>query len=293
MGAKKLAQPKHVDVSNLVAVVLAGSLNKVQLYEGYQPGHKALLEFGGKPSLTYTLDALRADPRIKRICIVGPSQALGPAVAASRVRDVEYEPQGDSLIESLEHGLHHFQGASGVVIATEDTPLITGATVTAFLDAIAAMPLRYEQNLLISFAPKRAFTGPYAAARKTFNRFRGESVVHGNLALVEPNLTENVEFAAKMNMLYEGRKSWRSQLKAVGFRLSLAYVLGAFLVPIMSLENMARLVSWRMGIGFNPVLIDHPEICVDIDEPKDYKFVKELLESQPAKQQPAPAAEVV
>jgi len=35
-----------------------------------------------------------------------------------------------------------------------------------------------------------------------------------------------------------------------------------------------------MGIGFNPVLIDHPEICVDIDEPKDYQFVKDLLEGE-------------
>lgn len=280
MGAEKLQQPKHVDVSSLVAVVLAGSLNRIQLYEGYQPGHKALLEFNGKPSIAYTLDALRSDPRITRICIVGPGKVLTAALEATRVKNIEYEPQGENLIESLAHGLHHFKGASAVLIATEDTPLITGAAVTAFIDHCAVMPLRYAENLLISFAPKRAFTGPYEAARKPFNRFRGQSVVHGNLALVEPNVTENVEFAAKMNMLYEGRKHWRTQLKAVGFRLSLAYVFGVFLAPILSLENMARLVSWRIGIGLSPVLIDHPEICVDIDEPKDYKFVKELLEQQ-------------
>ncbi len=292
MGAKKLPQPKHVDVKNLVAVVLAGSLNKVQLYEGYKPGHKALLEFGGKPSIAYTLDALRSDPRITRICIVGPSSVLATALRSSQVQNVEYEPQGENLIESLAHGLHHFKGASAVLIATEDTPLITGAAVSDFLDACAALPLRYAENLLISFAPKRSFTGPYTEARKTFNRFRGMSVVHGNLALVEPNLTENVEFAAKMNMLYEGRKHWRTQLRAVGFRLSLAYVFGVFLAPILSLENMARLVSWRIGIGLTPVLIDHPEICVDIDEPKDYKFVKELLEQQ-SSQQAQPVAGVV
>jgi len=281
MGAKRLREPKHVDVSNLVAVVLAGSLNKIALYEGYQPGHKALLEFNGKPSIAYTLDALRSDPRITRICIVGPSSVLATALRASVVNNLEYEPQGETLIESLAHGLHHFKGASAVLIATEDTPLITGATVTDFIDAIAALPLHYAENLLISFAPKRAFTGPYALARKPFNRFRGESVVHGNLALVEPNVTENVEFAAKMNMLYEGRKHWRTQLKAVGFRLSLAYVFGVFLAPILSLENMARLVSWRIGIGLTPVLIDHPEICVDIDEPKDYQFVTDLLKVHP------------
>src|SRR5688500_1682591 len=264
----------------MAAVVLAGSLNRIPLYEGYQPGHKALLEFGGRPSIEYTLAALRSDKRIARICLVGPRSVLARALECDRAGRIEYEPQGETIIERLEHGLEHFRGASAVLIATEDTPLITGEAVTAFIDACAQVPLRYKENLFMSFAPKRAFTGPYAAARKTFNRFRGMSVMHGNLALVEPNLTENVQFAAKMNMLYEGRKNWLSQLRAVGFRLSLAYVLGAFLVPLLSLENMARLVSWRMGIGFNPVLIEHPEICIDIDEPKDYKFVKELLDSR-------------
>jgi CTP:molybdopterin cytidylyltransferase MocA len=285
----KLKETRHADVSNLAAVVLAGSLNKVPLYEGYQPGHKALLEFNGRPSIHYTLAALRSDPRITRICIVGSPKVR--AALEQYAGKLEWEPQGENLIESLEHGLHHFKGASAVLIATEDTPLITGAAVTAFLDACAQAELRYTESMMISFAPKRAFTGPFAAARKTFNRFRGMSVMHGNLALVEPNVTENVEFAAKMNMLYEGRKNWLTQLKAVGFRLSLAYVLGAFLVPLLSLENMARLVSWRMKIGFNPLLIDHPEICIDIDEPKDYKFVKELLEGRPQGED-QPAAEV-
>jgi CTP:molybdopterin cytidylyltransferase MocA len=293
MGAKSLHEPRHADVSNLAAVVLAGSLNKVPLYEGYKPGHKALLEFNGKPSIAYTLEALAREPRIRRICIVGPEKVLNAAVPVSP-QALEHEPQGHSIIESLEHGLAHFKGMDAVLIATEDTPLITVEAVSAFLDACARVPLRYKQNLMISFAPKRAFTGPFAHARKTFNRFRGMSVMHGNLALVEPNLTENVEFAAKMNMLYEGRKNWYTQLKAVGFRLSLAYVLGAFLVPLLSLENMARLVSWRMGIGFNPVLIEHPEICIDIDEPKDYKFVSELLvERGGPSNSAAPVAEVV
>jgi molybdopterin-guanine dinucleotide biosynthesis protein A len=277
----RLDQPRHVDLDNLAAVVLAGSLNRVKLYEGYQPGHKALLMFNGKPAIEYTLMALRSDPRIKHICIVGPKDKLDVTLRECDPERYEYEPPGKNIIGSLEHGLTHFEGVASVLIATEDMPLITGAAVTAFLDACEKTPVRYEQNLFISFVPKRAFTGAFAAARKTFNRFRGVSVVHGNLALVEPNLTKNVAFAAKMNSLYEGRKDWRTQLKAVGFRLSFAYVLGAFLVPILSLENMARLVSWRLGLGFNPVLVEHPEICVDIDEPKDYKFVKALLEPNP------------
>ncbi|MDQ3023472.1 MAG: hypothetical protein M3R04_03650, partial [bacterium] len=87
-------ESRRADVSNLAAVILAGSLNKIPLYEGYKPGHKALLEFNGKPSIHYTLAALRLDPRITRICIVGSTKVLSAALAADAAGTIEHEPQG-------------------------------------------------------------------------------------------------------------------------------------------------------------------------------------------------------
>lgn len=274
------SEPRFVSTSGVSAVVLAGSLNRVKLYDGYQPGHKALLEFNGKPSIEYTLEALHGDPRVGGVCIVGPEEQLRDRLAQCDPCSYDYAPSGRNIFDSLEQGLVHFEGAPAVLVATEDMPLITPQAVTDFLDACERTPVHYEHNIFASFVPREAFTGEFNAPGKTFNRFRNVSVVHGNIALVEPNLSRNIEFAARLNSLYEGRKNWRTQLGAVGFRLASAYAFGAFLLPILSLERMAALVSWRFGIGFNPVLIDHPEICVDIDEPKDYKFVKRLLESE-------------
>ncbi len=47
-------EPAGIDV-----VVLAGGVNKIALYDGYQPGYKALVDFGGRPSIQYVLRALR------------------------------------------------------------------------------------------------------------------------------------------------------------------------------------------------------------------------------------------
>lgn len=47
-------EPAGIDV-----VVLAGGVNQIALYDGYQPGYKALVDFGGRPSLQYVLRALR------------------------------------------------------------------------------------------------------------------------------------------------------------------------------------------------------------------------------------------
>jgi CTP:molybdopterin cytidylyltransferase MocA len=272
-----------VNTNNLAAVVLAGSFNRIKLYDGYKPGYKALLSFNGRTSIEYTLAALQAEPRIRSICIVGDEKVLRPAICQSRGDcPFDFVPLGKNLIQSLNSGLGHYKDAACVLVATEDMPLVTAESVKDFLDACEQLDPPYEQNLYASFVPREAYTGPYAGVTKTFNRFRNVSVVHGNLALIEPNLTRNIEFAAKLNNLYEGRKNWRLQLNAVGFRLAMAYTFGAFLLPVLSLDRMAKIVSWRFKVGFNPVLVNHPEITVDIDEPKDYKFVSKMLEQQAA-----------
>jgi hypothetical protein len=33
-----------------------------------------------------------------------------------------------------------------------------------------------------------------------------------------------------------------------------------------------------LNIGLHPVIVPHPEITVDADEPDDYNFIKNLLE---------------
>ena len=65
------------------AVVLAGGINRIPLFQGYTPGYKALLPFCGRPSILYTLDALKAVPQVARVCIAGPEADLRPALAGT------------------------------------------------------------------------------------------------------------------------------------------------------------------------------------------------------------------
>lgn len=62
-------KPAGIDV-----VVLAGGVNRIALYDGYQPGYKALVDFGGRPSIQYVLRALRQSPYVRDLCIVGPRE---------------------------------------------------------------------------------------------------------------------------------------------------------------------------------------------------------------------------
>src|SRR5690606_36383066 len=116
------------------AIVLAGGRNTIELYPGYEPGYKALLPIGGRPSIMYTLDALERAGRVKRICIIGEEAILRPVIEASGGRgDYEYIEGGETFFESIEHGLRYLTADDYVLVATADMPLVTAAAIEDFL----------------------------------------------------------------------------------------------------------------------------------------------------------------
>ena len=282
--AKRAVSNDRVD-----AVVLAGGINRIPLFEGYTPGYKALVRFRGpacqdpgrtdRPSILYTLDALRAVPQVGRVCIAGPEAELRPVLEGSvHAGDTcVFAPGGESLRETISSGLRPFAGASRVLVLTADLPLVTPRAIADFLAACFAAPSPDTPALFISVVPRRCFTGPYERFTKPFNRFRDIEVCHGNLWLADPRLLQNSRAAARIDRIYRARKHPFATALAVGLRVGLAYVLGVHLLHLLTLEQMARIASRHFGVTGVPVIVEHPEIAIDVDEPADYRFVVEQL----------------
>jgi hypothetical protein len=110
-------------------------------------------------------------------------------------------------------------------------------------------------------------------------RFSDVAVSHGNLVLVDPRILENQHLIPLMNRLYRVRKNPVRVALAVGCRYGLAFLVGAYILHRLTLEKFAALLSRRYDLGIIPVLLNHPEISMDVDEPRDYAFVKSLLEN--------------
>lgn len=268
-------QLDHVDT-----VVLAGGSNTVPLFAGHTPGYKALLEFQGKPAINYTLAALRATPQVGRICIAGPEQALRTAVDGEEA--YTFVPGGETLMDSIYSGLSHFADSPMVLLATADIPLLTPRSVDDFLRACETVETTYEQNLYLPLVPQRSYTGAYTECLKGCNRFRDVAACHGCLMLVDPRLLQNTKATRRINSLYNNRKSPVSSALAIGMPVGLSFVLGVHLWHLLSIEQMASIASKRFGIGLIPILSDHPEISIDVDEPEDYAFVQRQLAAKAA-----------
>jgi molybdopterin-guanine dinucleotide biosynthesis protein A len=261
------------------AVVLAGGINHIPLFEGYAPGYKALLPFRNRPAILYTLDALKAVPRVGRVCITGPETELRPALEGTvHGGDAcEFAGGGETPMDSILNGLRHFAGSPRVLVLTADLPLITPRAIAEFLAACDRIEPGFATNLFLSVAPRRCYKGPYERFTKPFNRFRDVEVCHGNLWLADTRLAENTRATTRINRIYNARKNPVLTAMAVGARVGLAFVVGVHLLHVLTLEQMARIAARRYGVGVIPVMVEHPEITMDVDEAADYQFVVEQM----------------
>ncbi len=258
-------------------VILAGGVNRIELYPGYEPGNKALILFHGKPSLQYTLAAVSGSGRAGEIAVVGPEAELKEAVAGHQVTFIE---PGEALLENIIRGISHFESEPRVLIATADIPLVTPEIVREFVGTCEAIPTSYQGNLYLSVVPKEAFTGPFAVQGKGYNRFRDTAICHGNLFLADPRFLRNERAMSRINGMYAARKSPIKSAMAVGLGLGLTYVLGVHLFHLVTLSGMARAASKTFHMGFLPVPCPHPEIALDVDEPADYELVSRILKER-------------
>jgi GTP:adenosylcobinamide-phosphate guanylyltransferase len=262
------------ETGNTDAVVLAGGINRIELYDGFTPGYKAILSVGGKPLISYTLDALNETGRIGRICIVGPVEVRDACPDADRY---EYVESGSTMKESVAAGLRHFFGSPLILFIMADLPLVTPAAINDFLDAVGQIETSYKENVFWALLPEESFNGPYRQVEKGYNRFRDVSVCHGNLLLMTPSLAGNDRFVSVLDRIYAARKDSVRAAMAAGPLIGASYFLGVRTFRLFTLGRMAKVVSLFLGAGIVPVLLYHPEAAVDVDEPADYAFVKKYL----------------
>ncbi len=257
--------------SNIPALVLAGGINRIALFDDYTPGYKGLLPFRGKPLIQYTLDALGNTPSIDRICIIGPVQEIRKTI--SRDSSYEYLESEETLIENILKGLGYFRDSPVVLVIPSDLPLATPEAISDFLKACAGIDSGYSSSIFWSMVPESDFRGHYQEVQKGFNRFKDVSVCHGNLLLVTPELIRNRRFVARMDSIYHARKSSIRAALAVGPLTGLSYLIGVHLLKVLTMKRFGRIASAGFGLGLIPVLLHDPDIALDIDEARDYRFI--------------------
>ncbi|HLS88587.1 MAG TPA: nucleotidyltransferase family protein [Sphingobacteriaceae bacterium] len=243
------------------AIVLAGRSNDGAFREAYAEEAEALIPLRGRPLIAPILDALAGVDGLLSVTVVAP-----PAVAeAIRAWGALRVDPGDSLTGSIRQGLAGAAHSERVLFVAGDAPLVTTATINAFLSACASMTGQFFYPIVT----KECYEERFPDSHRTWVRLKDGTFTGGNMFLVDRDVVE--PGLAVVDRLYAARKNPLRMLQIIRPALILKLLLGR--VAVQELEEQ---VSRLVGARGRAVVLAHPEIALDVDRPEDIAYVEGL-----------------
>jgi molybdopterin-guanine dinucleotide biosynthesis protein A len=231
-------------------------------------GHKALLEVAGRPMVAHVVEALERSPRVADITVAGIERS-----SLDLGSHLHYLPNRPTLLQNGLDGLRALlqrrPRTTHVLVTGSDTPLLTDAAVTWFIDGCG----RRSADLYVALAERWRVEALFPSSRRTYMPTRVGPLCSADLFLVRPDVMLRHE--ALLQRLLSRRKSSLGLVRAVGWGWLLRLVLGR-LHP-----DDLRLAAMRLaGVQMRPVLLPFAGAAMDVDKPFQMEMVRAFLEQR-------------
>lgn len=250
------------------AVVLGGGGRPDErLAELYQGPSKGLIQLGGRPSVQYVLEALRATQGVGRIALAGPSALLDHP--AAQLADLRLEEES-GIVEKLAAAARAFGDGRRLLMASCDIPL---ATPSVYSDIIERCP--EETAFFHPLVSKPAALRDFPQHKWVFLKLRDGAVVTTNVIILDPTwIDRRPDMALKIEELR--RRPIRMALQW-GLLFLLKFKLG-----LLSLDYCERFFSDFLQAPVRGAITDHTELAMDLDRPEDAPMLERWLASREA-----------
>jgi CTP:molybdopterin cytidylyltransferase MocA len=252
------------------AVIMAGADNRGRLAEVSDSPYEATIDINGRAMLGWVLQGALSAAHVGRIVIVGPVEALAPVVEAEGAdgRVILVERRG-SIFDNLLAGLEQLHDSDRTLAMSADIPFITGEALDRFIQRCWSLPAQVHYPLI----PKHVNEARFPGVSRTYIKLADGLVTGGNVFMVDPQFVRSNE--ALIRKVLELRKKPLALASMLGVGLIFKYITGR--LRIVDVENKAR--SW-LGLEGRGVIIDSPEIGVDVDKPSDYMLALSVLKKE-------------
>jgi YihY family inner membrane protein len=253
------------------AVIIAGGRIAPEFAEAVGSDSKGLIELLGKPSVEYVVEALREVPLVEKIALVGPPFYREQPVA--QMVDCVVD-EGGNITENLLRAIERLGMEREVLMLTSDMPLVTPEALNDFLsrcpeDADGCYPMTRRKPTVELF-PNRLFV--YLPLQEGW-------ITHTCIALFRPQtLIENRPFVERF--VARRKRLWRAA-STLGLGFVLRFLL-SWQIPLLrySMADIAaklqRITGTRKLVG---IIIEYPEVALDIDRVSDVAFIDEYLQT--------------
>lgn len=246
------------------AIVLAGSPNNGPLREYSSVSNEALIPIGNRIMVDYVISALQNAQSIGRIVVVGPVAELEKYYG--KQGELTFVPAGHTAVESFQNGLASLKPQGHVLVSTGDIPLLKPEAVESFI----AKCLPLEADIYYPIVSKEVNEKYYPGVKRTYVALKEGAFTGGNIFLVNPKIVPHC--VAKGEELVQLRKSPIALSRQIGFFFVLK-----FLCRMLTLKETEARFSQLLRLKGKAVIMDYPEIGIDVDKPSDLELVRKVL----------------
>ncbi|MFC4347622.1 NTP transferase domain-containing protein [Kordiimonas lipolytica] len=258
---------------SFAAVVLAGarcSNDPVASIFGGQ--YKALVPICGKPMVERVIDALASSNSVKRVVVVfDDAEVLHkscPNIGENYNIPVEVIPCRESICRSVAGALESTGDEWPFLVTTADHALLTPAMVDRFCSEALN-----GGSLSVGFVEKKHLDAEHPGSKRTYLPFRETQLSGANLfAFTNKGALPVLDFWRQIEM--KRKKPWQL-FKAFGYRNLLGLLFKRYTVD----EAFAR-ASTVLGVEASAVRLPFAEAAIDVDTPKDYHQVTQILQDR-------------
>ncbi len=247
------------------ALILAGADNDGRLAACDSAPYEALIDIAGKPMIHYVLRAVKACGEVRRIAVVGPTDALGSVISPDDAILVE---RSGSLVQNLKAGVEALRPDGRVLIVTADLPLLTPDAVEDLLAKAAARPADLYYPLL----RKETNEAKYPGMKRTYLSIAEGTFTGGNVVLTTASALEAC--GRLLDLAVATRKKPWLMASVLGPALTVK-----FLAKRLSVRDVERRFYRMTGVRGVALVSDFAEIAVDVDKPSDLELVRRLVAS--------------
>ena len=232
----------------------------------HQQPHKALIPLGGRPMVSYVVDALRQCERVDQIVIVGMSEDDGLNLDVA----VEYLPDQGGMLDNAMHAFAHVkqtqESGRHALLVTADAPLLRGEMIDWFLDACTPL----DHDLYWAIVEQATMEQAFPVSRRTYLRLDEGRFCSGDLYVIR--IDAALQYGGPLRELLESRKNVLRQVRLLGFGILLRY-----LFRRLRMQDVRDVASRLVNMDGTPLIVPFAEMGMDIDKPHQYQQVVDYM----------------
>ena len=247
------------------AIVTAGGIPQPEdpLYTFSNGDAKALIDIAGKPMIQWVLDALGDAKQVDNVIVIGLSSKNNLTCRKPLYYLSNQGRMLSNIVVGVNKSLELNRKNKYVLVVSSDIPAIKPEMVDWLVDTC----MQTQDDLYYGVCSREVMENRFADSKRTYTKIKGMELCGADMHVSHVRMaTEHLDM---WEQLMGNRKSPLRQASIIGLDTFFQVVTRS-----ISLEDLVKKVSRRIGIKGRAIQWPYAEPCMDVDKPHQLELLR-------------------